>query len=88
MSRSPRFGSLGVGTAVMVLVAVAVLSSGVIARAATPERCAVAPAGMSQDAPANRPLRGFCRCGCSFTPDCNTSADCGGGVCSKAPSCC
>ncbi|MBI3447651.1 MAG: hypothetical protein HY049_01830 [Acidobacteria bacterium] len=53
MSRHARSGSLVMGIAVMVLVAGAVLSSGVIARAATPERCAVAPAGMSQEAPAS-----------------------------------
>ena len=33
-------------------------------------------------------FHGFCRCGCSTIPDCNTSADCGGGVCSTAISCC
>jgi len=88
MSRHARSGSLVIGIAIIVLVAATVLGSGVIARAAAPERPAVAPAGMNQESPASRPLRGFCRCGCSFVPDCNTSADCGGGFCSKAPSCC
>jgi len=39
-------------------------------------------------APAARPKRGFCACGCSFTPDCTTDADCGGGRCLKGPTCC
>jgi hypothetical protein len=34
-------------------------------------------------------FHGFCPCGCSFEPDCNTSADCfGGAACMTAPSCC
>jgi hypothetical protein len=34
-------------------------------------------------------FHGFCPCGCSFVPDCNTSADCfGGATCRTAPSCC
>ncbi|HZF11673.1 MAG TPA: hypothetical protein VFE33_23045 [Thermoanaerobaculia bacterium] len=35
-------------------------------------------------------IRGFCRCGCSATPDCRTDADCGGAVgsCSQFISCC
>jgi hypothetical protein len=34
-------------------------------------------------------FHGFCPCGCSFIPDCNTSADCfGGATCQTAPSCC
>jgi hypothetical protein len=33
-------------------------------------------------------FRGFCRCGCSFVRDCNTSADCGGGACLGGPTCC
>ena len=41
----------------------------------------------SADRPGKQ-FHGFCRCGCSTIPDCNTSADCGGGVCSKAISCC
>jgi len=36
-----------------------------------------------------RKFHGFCPCGCSFVPDCNTSADCfGGAPCFSAPSCC
>lgn len=31
---------------------------------------------------------GYCSCGCSFVKDCNTSADCGSGVCLKGPTCC
>ena len=31
---------------------------------------------------------GYCRCGCSFVKDCNTSADCGGSLCLKGPTCC
>jgi len=31
---------------------------------------------------------GYCACGCSFVKDCNTSADCGGVGCLKAPTCC
>jgi hypothetical protein len=31
---------------------------------------------------------GFCPCGCSTKPDCNTDADCGGGTCSQFISCC
>ena len=34
-------------------------------------------------------FHGFCPCGCSGIPDCNTSADCfGGAQCMTAPSCC
>jgi len=41
------------------------------------------------DASAHK-IRGFCRCGCSTTPDCRTDADCGGAVgsCSQFISCC
>ena len=35
-----------------------------------------------------RPKRGYCRCSCSFTPDCATNADCGGSLCLKGPTCC
>jgi hypothetical protein len=35
-----------------------------------------------------RPPRGYCRCSCSFTPDCSTNADCGGSLCLKGPTCC
>ena len=33
-------------------------------------------------------FRGYCRCGCSFVKDCNTSADCGGSPCLKGPTSC
>jgi hypothetical protein len=33
-------------------------------------------------------FRGFCQCSCSSIPNCNTSADCGGGTCSAFISCC
>jgi hypothetical protein len=36
----------------------------------------------------SRPFRGFCACSCTFTPDCNTSADCGGSACLPAVTCC
>jgi hypothetical protein len=44
----------------------------------------------SDDMPAAsaKPRRGFCRCSCSFVPDCSTSADCGGAPCLKGPTCC
>jgi len=35
-----------------------------------------------------KPFRGHCACGCSFTPDCNTSADCGGSACLAGVTCC
>jgi hypothetical protein len=35
-----------------------------------------------------KPFHGFCRCSCTFTPDCNTSADCGGAPCIHAITCC
>ena len=35
-----------------------------------------------------KPFRGHCACGCSFTPDCNTSADCGGSACLAGITCC
>ena len=90
MSRLVRWGSLAMVISVMALMALAVLNFGAIARAATPQEACVTTGGTSLDAPASshRPFRGYCRCGCSFIPDCNTSADCGGGICSKAPSCC
>ena len=40
---------------------------------------------------ADRPrshFRGYCRCSCSFTKNCNTSADCGGAACTSSISCC
>jgi hypothetical protein len=43
----------------------------------------VAPVGQTR-----RPMRGYCRCSCSFVPNCSTSADCGGGLCLKGPTCC
>lgn len=36
----------------------------------------------------SKPFRGHCACGCSFTPDCNTSADCGGSACLAGVTCC
>ena len=39
-------------------------------------------------APAARPQRGYCRCSCSSTPNCSTSADCGGSLCLRGPTCC
>jgi len=42
------------------------------------------PAGQT----ARPPRRGYCRCSCSFTPDCSTNADCGGSLCLKGPTCC
>jgi hypothetical protein len=36
----------------------------------------------------SRPFHGFCRCSCTFTPDCNTSADCGGSPCLAGITCC
>jgi hypothetical protein len=35
-----------------------------------------------------KPFRGHCACGCSLTPDCNTSADCGGSACLAGVTCC
>lgn len=31
---------------------------------------------------------GFCVCTCTHIPNCNTSADCGGGACLRAVTCC
>jgi hypothetical protein len=67
---------------------------------ATPS-CAVAPAFLG-DVAAARPatttapdwldashrFHGFCPCGCSPVPNCNTSADCGGAPCRPTISCC
>jgi hypothetical protein len=36
----------------------------------------------------SRPFHGFCKCSCTFTPDCNTSADCGGSPCLAGITCC
>ena len=33
-------------------------------------------------------FRKYCRCSCSFTPNCNTSADCGGSPCLAGVTCC
>jgi len=33
-------------------------------------------------------FHGHCRCSCSFTPNCNTSADCGGAPCLGGITCC
>jgi len=35
-----------------------------------------------------KPFHGYCRCSCSFTRNCNTSADCGGGACLGGITCC
>jgi hypothetical protein len=35
-----------------------------------------------------KPFHGHCHCSCSFTPDCNTSADCGGAACLAGVTCC
>ncbi len=35
-----------------------------------------------------RKFRGFCQCSCSSIPNCNTSAESGGGTCSAFISCC
>jgi hypothetical protein len=35
-----------------------------------------------------RPFHRFCRCSCTFIPDCNTSADCGGSPCLAGVTCC
>lgn len=33
-------------------------------------------------------FHGYCKCSCSAVPNCNTSADCGGGACTNTKSCC
>ena len=43
---------------------------------------------MEADGSATHRFHGYCRCGCSSVPNCNTSADCGGGACSATISCC
>jgi hypothetical protein len=35
-----------------------------------------------------RPFHGFCACSCTHIPNCNTSADCGGGACLPGITCC
>jgi hypothetical protein len=90
MSRAARYGTLATAMTVMALVGLTVLGSGVIARAAGPETPAMAPGDISPDAQAKPPhgYRGFCRCSCTLVPHCNTDADCGGGICSRAITCC
>jgi hypothetical protein len=39
-------------------------------------------------ATATTAFHGFCRCSCSRIPNCNTSADCGGGACLGGITCC
>src|SRR3954471_4788811 len=48
------------------------------------------PEWMTLSGVSSRKFHGFCRCGCSSRPDCNTDADCGGGIgsCSQFISCC
>ena len=48
----------------------------------------VDPSEVSSASRPVRPPRGYCRCSCSFTPDCSTNADCGGSLCLKGPTCC
>ena len=38
--------------------------------------------------PLSRPFHGFCACSCTHIPNCNTSADCGGGACLPGITCC
>ena len=49
---------------------------------------AVDPSDLPSTSQSPRPRRGYCRCSCSFTPDCSTNADCGGSLCLKGPTCC
>jgi hypothetical protein len=37
---------------------------------------------------AAKPFHGFCHCSGTFTPDCNTRADCLGGACLSSPTFC
>ena len=48
----------------------------------------VHPSDLASAGQSPRPRRGYCRCSCSFTPDCSTNADCGGSLCLKGPTCC
>ena len=48
----------------------------------------VDPSDLAPASQTSRPRRGYCRCSCSFTPDCSTNADCGGSLCLKGPTCC
>ncbi|MFL6236883.1 MAG: hypothetical protein ACJ76N_27375 [Thermoanaerobaculia bacterium] len=52
-----------------------------------PEAPSTAPA-QPEFMASSKPFRGHCACGCSFTPDCNTSADCGGSACLAGVTCC
>ncbi|HET7177049.1 MAG TPA: hypothetical protein VFI63_00010 [Solirubrobacterales bacterium] len=59
-----------------------------LAESATSAPAVATPARFDPAGLANK-FHGFCPCGCSFVPDCNTSADCfGGATCQTAPSCC
>ena len=48
----------------------------------------VCPLAVDVLQPSSRPFHGHCKCSCSFIPDCNTSADCGGVPCLAAITCC
>jgi hypothetical protein len=48
----------------------------------------VCPVAVDSADPSSRPFHGFCKCSCTFVPDCNTSADCGGSPCLAAITCC
>jgi hypothetical protein len=48
----------------------------------------VCPVAVDSVQPSSRPFHGHCKCSCSFIPDCNTSADCGGAPCLAAITCC
>lgn len=58
-----------------------------LAPAAT--QAAVLPAWLATTtAQSTTKYRGFCACGCSFVPDCNTNADCSNNLCLQAITCC
>jgi len=48
----------------------------------------VCPVAVDSVQPSSRPFHGHCKCSCSFIPDCNTSADCGGAPCLAGITCC
>jgi len=48
----------------------------------------VCPVAVDVVQPSSKPFHGHCKCSCSFVPDCNTSADCGGAPCLAAITCC
>jgi hypothetical protein len=48
----------------------------------------VCPLAVDGVQPSSKPFHGFCACSCTFVPDCNTSADCGGSSCLARPTCC